>query len=883
MERLFEELAGEAVKELLRAVKGTFFCRSTAERLRRNVEPLLPLVQHPQHHPHRSAGELAELAAQIREALELARRAAAAPRWNVYRTAQLARRMEAADARIARWLSRHAPAHVLDGVRRLRHEADARIGRLERRIEEVAAAQISPLPPAISVPFSLPPPPPTTTTKSMAAMGIEAAPAKGMAMGMMELEFSSSSEKEEMEEEGVVGKGLKVGKEKVKEMVMSGGGGGGWEAVGICGIGGSGKTTLAMEIFKDHKVRAYFSDKIFFETVSQSANLDTIKMKLWEQISGNLVLGAYNQIPEWQLKLGPRDRGPVLVILDDVWSLSQLEELIFKFPGCKTLVVSRFKFPSLVTQTYEMELLDEEAALSVFCRAAFDQESVPKTADKKLVRQVAAECRGLPLALKVIGASLRDQPPKIWLSAKNRLSRGEAISDSHETKLLERMAASIECLSGKVRECFLDLGCFPEDKKIPLDVLINIWMEIHDLDEPDAFAILVELSNKNLLTLVNDAQYVPAALYFLSKHLIIGIRQTEIFDIRLLCRNKAGDLYSSYHDFSVTQHDVLRDLALHMSGRDALNNRRRLVMPRREESLPKDWQRNKDIAFEAQIVSIHTGEMKESDWFQMSFPKAEVLILNFASSVYYLPPFIATMQNLKALVLINYGTVSATLDNLSAFTTLSDLRSLWLEKITLPPLPKTTIPLKNLRKISLVLCELTNSLRGSKMDLSMTFPRLSNLTIDHCIDLKELPSSICEISSLESISISNCHDLTELPYELGKLHCLSILRVYACPALRGLPPSVCSLKRLKYLDISQCIDLRDLPEELGHLTSLEKIDMRECSRLRSLPRSSSSLKSLGHVVCDEETALLWREAEQVIPDLRVQVAEECYNLDWLVD
>ncbi|XP_006664153.3 putative disease resistance protein At5g47280 [Oryza brachyantha] len=854
MEKLFEELASEAVKELLRAVRGTFFCRSTAERLRRNVEPLLPLVQHQHHHGgggHRSAGELAELAAQLREALDLARRAAAAPRWNVYRTAQLARRMEAADRAIARWLSRHAPAHVLDGVRRLRDEADARIGRLERRVEEVAAAQAQAhLPPAMSLPCAPPPPPPPP--KAMAMMPMDTLPSKAMAMGLEAPPPKGMPMEMEVEEDdGVVGSGVRVGKEKVKEMVMSGGGG--WEAVGICGMGGSGKTTLAMEIFKDHKVRGYFNDRVFFETVSQSANLDTIKMKLWEQISGNLVLGAYNQIPEWQLKLGPRDRGPVLVILDDVWSLSQLEELIFKFPGCKTLVVSRFKFPSLVTRTYDMELLDEEAAFSVFCRAAFDQETVPQTADKKLVRQVAAECRGLPLALKVIGASLRDQPPKIWLSAKNRLSRGEAISDCHETKLMERMAASIECLSEKVRECFLDLGCFPEDKKIPLDVLINIWMEIHDLDEPDAFAILVELSNKNLLTLVNDAQ------------------------------NKAGDLYSSYHDFSVTQHDVLRDLALHMSGRDALNNRRQLVMPRREESLPKDWQRNKGIPFEAQIVSIHTGEMKESDWFQMSFPKAEVLILNFASTVYYLPPFIATMQNLKALVLINYGTVSATLDNLSAFTTLNDLRSLWLEKITLPPLPKTTIPLKNLRKISLVLCELTNSLRGSKMDLSMTFPRLSNLTIDHCVDLKELPSSVCEITSLESISISNCHDLTELPHELGKLHCLSILRVYACPALWRLPPSVCSLKRLKYLDISQCVNLTDLPEELGHLTSLEKIDMRECSRLRSLPRSSSSLKSLGHVVCDEETALLWREAEQVIPDLRVQVAEECYNLDWLVD
>lgn len=275
--------------------------------------------------------------------------------------------------------------------------------------------------------------------------------------------------------------------------------------------------------------------------------------------------------------------------------------------------------------------------------------------------------------------------------------------------------------------------------------------------------------------------------------------------------------------------------------------------------------------------------MKESDWFEMCFPEAEVLILNFSSRTYYLPPFIATMQNLKILVLINHGTSCATLENLSTFTTLPELRNLWLEKIRLPPLPKTTIPLKSLRKISLVQCELNNSLKGSIMDLAMTFPRLSDLAIDHCIDLKEIPSSICEVTSLTSITISNCHDLTELPYELGKLSSLEILRVYACPALRWLPQSICGLKRLKYLDISQCINMRDLPEELGRLISLEKIDMRECSQLRSIPRSYSSLKSLGHVVCDEELASLWKEAEREIPDLRVQVAEERYNLDWIVE
>jgi hypothetical protein len=42
---------------------------STTERLRRSVEPLLPLVQQGGHH---GAGELRELAARVREVLELA-------------------------------------------------------------------------------------------------------------------------------------------------------------------------------------------------------------------------------------------------------------------------------------------------------------------------------------------------------------------------------------------------------------------------------------------------------------------------------------------------------------------------------------------------------------------------------------------------------------------------------------------------------------------------------------------------------------------------------------------------------------------------------------------------------------------------------------------
>ena len=68
-----------------------------------------------------------------------------------------------------------------------------------------------------------------------------------------------------------------------------------------------------------------------------------------------------------------------------------------------------------------------------------------------------------------------------------------------------------------------------------------------------------------------------------------------------------GDIYSSYYEMYVTQHDVLRDLALHFSSQENVNDRKRLLMPRREAQLPKEWERNAERPFDAQIVSIHTG------------------------------------------------------------------------------------------------------------------------------------------------------------------------------------------------------------------------------------------------------------------------------------
>lgn len=70
---------------------------------------------------------------------------------------------------------------------------------------------------------------------------------------------------------------------------------------------------------------------------------------------------------------------------------------------------------------------------------------------------------------------------------------------------------------------------------------------------------------------------------------------------------RAGDMYTSYYEISVSQHDVLRDLAIHVSNRGDVNQRRQLVMPRRDTRLPKEWERNMDEPFNARVISLHTG------------------------------------------------------------------------------------------------------------------------------------------------------------------------------------------------------------------------------------------------------------------------------------
>jgi len=212
------EIATELVKELVKLSRRAYLIRPTAEQLKKSVSELFPIIQEIRYSgvelSQARQSQFSELADSLKLALELARKASCSNRWNVYKSMQLTRKMEKAERRIAKWVQRQMPAHILVDVHCMRVDSLVRLDEIERRIEEQER------------------PRPQTGRGVMEMMqGL------GLCGG---------------EEEKVVGVGAMVGKERVKEMLLEGNG----YVVGISGMAGSGKTTLAKEICREHQIQS---------------------------------------------------------------------------------------------------------------------------------------------------------------------------------------------------------------------------------------------------------------------------------------------------------------------------------------------------------------------------------------------------------------------------------------------------------------------------------------------------------------------------------------------------------------------------------------------------------------------------------------------------
>lgn len=102
------------------------------------------------------------------------------------------------------------------------------------------------------------------------------------------------------------------------------------------------------------------------------------------------------------------------------------------------------------------------------------------------------------------GNSLRGRATEFWRKRLRDWSKSSILDI--ETELLLRLQSSIDALDEEdaiIKECFMDLGSFPEDQRIPAAAVIDMWAELYELDE-DFLSItnLLELTTRSLANLV---------------------------------------------------------------------------------------------------------------------------------------------------------------------------------------------------------------------------------------------------------------------------------------------------------------------------------------------------------------------------------------------
>ncbi|XP_011032762.1 PREDICTED: TMV resistance protein N-like isoform X5 [Populus euphratica] len=231
--------------------------------------------------------------------------------------------------------------------------------------------------------------------------------------------------------------------------------------VGIYGMGGIGKTTVAKKVY--NLVFHEFEGSCFLENVRKESISKGIAY-LQRQLLSETLKRKHEKIDNISRGLNViRDRlrrKRIFIVLDDIDELEQLNKIIgnfeWLFPGSRVIITTRIKDllqPSELYLQYEVKELNNDDSLQLLRLHAFNEHH-PVDNYMDCMRRIVSYVRGIPLALEVLGSSLCGQSINVWNSKLEKL-KVIGNGDIHN-----KLKISYDSLDDTEKFIFLDIACF---------------------------------------------------------------------------------------------------------------------------------------------------------------------------------------------------------------------------------------------------------------------------------------------------------------------------------------------------------------------------------------------------------------------------------------